>query len=57
MLKRAFDFLCDFLQALILVQLLFAAAIAVSVLLYFVILTSFRVIQTVWVHLFSRPWP
>ncbi len=57
MLKRLFESFSDFLQAMILVQLLFAAAIAVSVLLYFVILTCFRVVQTAWVHLFSRPWP
>jgi hypothetical protein len=57
MLKRLFEFMCDFLQALILVQLLFAAAMAVAVLLYFVVMTSFRVIQAAWVHLFSRPFP
>lgn len=57
MLKRLFESLCEFFQALILVQLLFAAAMAVAVLLYFVVMTSFRVIQAAWVHLFSRPFP
>ena len=57
MLKRVFESLCEFFQALILAQLLFAAAIAVAVLLYFVAMTSFRVVQAVWFHLFSRPFP
>ena len=57
MLKRAFESLCDLLQAMILVQLLFAAAMAVAVLLYFVVMTSVRVIQSAWVHMFSRPFP
>lgn len=57
MLKRTFQSACEFFQALILVQLLAAAAVAVSVLLYFVVLTCFRVVQTAWIHLFSRSWP
>jgi hypothetical protein len=57
MLKRIFQSLSNFLQALILVQLLLAATVAVSVLLYFVVLTCFRVVQTAWIHLFSRSWP
>jgi membrane protein insertase Oxa1/YidC/SpoIIIJ len=57
MLKRLFESMCDLLQAMILVQLLFAAAVAVALLLYFVVMTSFRVIQAAWTHLFSRPFP
>jgi hypothetical protein len=57
MLKRIFESISAFFQAAILVQLLLAAAVAVSVLLYFVVLTCFRVVQTAWIHLFSRPWP
>lgn len=57
MLKRIFQSACEFFQALILVQLLAAAAVAVSVLLYFVALTCFRLVQTAWIHIFGRPWP
>ena len=57
MLRRIFQSACEFFQALILVQLLAAAAVAVSALLYFVVMTCLRVVQSAWVHLFSRPFP
>jgi len=57
MLRRLFQSACELFQALILVQLLAAAAVVVSALLYFVVMTCFRAVQTAWVHLFSRPFP
>ena len=57
MLRRLFQSACELFQALILVQLLAAAAVVVSALLYFVVMTCFRAVQSAWVHLFSRPFP
>lgn len=56
MLKRLFESLCDLLQALILVQLLFVAAVAVSVVVYFVTMSAWRIIQMAWTYLFSTPF-
>lgn len=56
MLKRIFESICDFLQAVILVQLLFAAAVAVSVLVYFVAMSGFRIVQVAWTYIFCKPF-
>jgi len=56
MLKRIFESLCDFLQALILVQLLYAAAVVVTVVVACVGLTAFRIIQMAWSYVFCEPF-
>lgn len=56
MLKRAFESLCDFLQALILVQLLFAAVVVVTVVAIVAIMSAWRIIQMAWTYVFCRPF-
>jgi len=56
MLKRIFESLCDFLQSLILVQLLFAAVIVVTVVVACAGLAAFRIIQMAWTYIFCRPF-
>jgi len=56
MLKRLFESLCDLLQALILVQLLFAAAVVVTVVVACASLTAFRIIEMAWSYIFCKPF-
>jgi len=56
MLKRIFESACDSLQTLILVQLLFAAVVAVTVVVTFATLSAWRIIQMAWTYIFCRPF-
>lgn len=57
MLRRLFESAGSFLQALIVIQLLAAAAVAASALLFCSAMACYRVCQSAWVHLFSKPFP
>ena len=57
MLKNIFESVGAFLEAVICSALLVAAtAVAVAV-VFFVAMTCYRLIGSVWDHLFSQPWP
>ena len=57
MMEKLFDSVGTLLKAIICGVILIAAAAAAVTFTYFVVMSCFRLIGSLWTHLFSRPWP
>ena len=57
MFKNLFESTAIFLKSIICGSLLVAATATAITFAYFIVMTCYRLIGSVWAHLFSQPWP
>jgi len=57
MLKNIFESAGSLLKSIICGSLLVAATATAITFAYFIVMTCYRLIGSVWAHLFSQPWP